>query len=93
MLNADSLKGVGVFTIGQRLAILKAVYLLKVAHNIVSLRRFVVSGSSDFAAQPKHPNDSKGPWWTNCMLWSRSRVHPSGWMDFFLIPAYPGQSS
>ncbi|KAJ7695055.1 hypothetical protein B0H17DRAFT_980234 [Mycena rosella] len=34
MLNADSLKGVGVSTIGQRLAILKAVYLVKVAHNI-----------------------------------------------------------
>ncbi|KAJ6624954.1 protein kinase regulator [Mycena sp. CBHHK59/15] len=34
MMNADALKGVGVSTIGQRLAILKAVYLVKVAHNI-----------------------------------------------------------
>ncbi|KAJ7460650.1 hypothetical protein FB451DRAFT_1371522 [Mycena latifolia] len=34
MLNADSLKAVGVSTIGQRLAILKAVYLVKVAHNV-----------------------------------------------------------
>ncbi|KAJ7113696.1 hypothetical protein C8R43DRAFT_1039768 [Mycena crocata] len=34
MLNADSLKAVGVSTIGQRLAILKAVYLVKLAHNV-----------------------------------------------------------
>ncbi|KAF7289515.1 hypothetical protein HMN09_01345600 [Mycena chlorophos] len=34
MLNAESLKAVGVSTIGQRLAILKAVYLLKLAHNV-----------------------------------------------------------
>ncbi|KAJ7089694.1 hypothetical protein B0H15DRAFT_980173 [Mycena belliarum] len=34
MLNAESLKGVGVTTIGQRLAILKAVYQVKVAHNV-----------------------------------------------------------
>ncbi|KAJ7132134.1 protein kinase regulator [Mycena epipterygia] len=34
MLNAESLKAVGVSTIGQRLAILKAVYLVKVAHNV-----------------------------------------------------------
>ncbi|KAJ7281924.1 hypothetical protein C8J57DRAFT_1463951 [Mycena rebaudengoi] len=34
MMNADALKSVGVSTIGQRLAILKAVYLVKVAHNI-----------------------------------------------------------
>ncbi|KAJ7230635.1 hypothetical protein GGX14DRAFT_584064 [Mycena pura] len=34
MWTSDSLKGVGVSTIGQRLAILKAVYLLKVAHKI-----------------------------------------------------------
>ncbi|KAJ7065199.1 hypothetical protein C8F01DRAFT_1124661 [Mycena amicta] len=34
MLNADALKAVGVSTIGQRLAILKAVYLLKLAHNV-----------------------------------------------------------
>ncbi|KAF7309572.1 hypothetical protein MIND_00328200 [Mycena indigotica] len=34
MLNAESLKAVGVSTIGQRLAILKAIYLLKLAHNV-----------------------------------------------------------
>ncbi|KAJ6496772.1 hypothetical protein DFH09DRAFT_1204978 [Mycena vulgaris] len=34
LLNAESLKAVGVSTIGQRLAILKAVYLVKVAHNV-----------------------------------------------------------
>ncbi|KAH8093779.1 hypothetical protein BXZ70DRAFT_897267 [Cristinia sonorae] len=33
-LDADSLKEVGVSTIGQRLAILKAIYLLKLHHNI-----------------------------------------------------------
>ncbi|KAJ7493427.1 hypothetical protein B0H11DRAFT_1717906 [Mycena galericulata] len=34
MLNQDTLKAVGVSTIGQRLAILKAVYLVKIAHNV-----------------------------------------------------------
>ncbi|KAJ7035617.1 hypothetical protein C8F04DRAFT_1097874 [Mycena alexandri] len=34
LLNADSLKSVGVSTIGQRLAILKAVYQVKLAHNV-----------------------------------------------------------
>ncbi|KAJ7918796.1 hypothetical protein B0H13DRAFT_1991729 [Mycena leptocephala] len=34
LLNADSLKAVGVSTIGQRLAILKAVYQLKLAYNV-----------------------------------------------------------
>ncbi|KAK7031426.1 hypothetical protein R3P38DRAFT_2773966 [Favolaschia claudopus] len=34
LLNADSLKAIGVSTIGQRLAILKAVYQLKLAYNI-----------------------------------------------------------
>lgn len=34
MLDAETLKTLGISTIGQRLAILKAVYLLKVANNI-----------------------------------------------------------
>ncbi|KAJ6469794.1 hypothetical protein C8R47DRAFT_1024008 [Mycena vitilis] len=34
LLNADALKSVGVATIGQRLAILKAVYQLKLAHGV-----------------------------------------------------------
>ncbi|KAJ6581177.1 hypothetical protein B0H19DRAFT_1207210 [Mycena capillaripes] len=34
LLNADSLKAVGVATIGQRVSILKAVYQLKLAHNV-----------------------------------------------------------
>lgn len=34
LLDADSLKEVGIATIGQRLAILKAVYQLKIANNI-----------------------------------------------------------
>jgi bZIP factor len=34
LLNAESLKAIGVSTVGQRLAILKAVYQLKLAHNI-----------------------------------------------------------
>ncbi|KDQ61573.1 hypothetical protein JAAARDRAFT_31030 [Jaapia argillacea MUCL 33604] len=34
ILDADSLKEIGVATIGQRLAILKAVYMVKLAHNI-----------------------------------------------------------
>ncbi|KAF9078195.1 hypothetical protein BDP27DRAFT_1207910 [Rhodocollybia butyracea] len=34
MLDAETLKSIGVTTIGQRLAILKAVYLLKIANNI-----------------------------------------------------------
>ncbi|KAG6910228.1 hypothetical protein DXG01_012363 [Tephrocybe rancida] len=34
MLDPEGLKGVGISTIGQRLAILKAVYLLKIAHDI-----------------------------------------------------------
>jgi bZIP factor len=34
MLDLEGLKSVGVSTIGQRLAILKAVYLVKVAHNV-----------------------------------------------------------
>ncbi|KAJ7746855.1 protein kinase regulator [Mycena maculata] len=34
MLNQDTLKAVGVSTVGQRLAILKAVYLVKIAHNV-----------------------------------------------------------
>jgi protein STE50 len=34
MLDAETLKGLGVTTIGQRLAILKAVYLLKMAYNV-----------------------------------------------------------
>lgn len=34
LLDAESLKEVGIATIGQRLAILKAVYNLKVANNI-----------------------------------------------------------
>ena len=33
-INADSLKSLGVTTIGQRLSILKAIYQVKVAHNI-----------------------------------------------------------
>ena len=33
-LDSDSLKDMGVTTIGQRLAILKAIYLLKLQHNI-----------------------------------------------------------
>lgn len=34
MLDSEGLKSIGVTTIGQRLAILKAVYLVKVAHNV-----------------------------------------------------------
>ncbi|KAF5355266.1 hypothetical protein D9758_006049 [Tetrapyrgos nigripes] len=34
MLDTDALKGVGVTSIGQRLSILKSVYLLKIQHNI-----------------------------------------------------------
>ena len=34
MLSPEELKDIGVVTIGQRLAILKAVYQLKLAHNI-----------------------------------------------------------
>ncbi|KAG6817546.1 hypothetical protein H0H87_007514 [Tephrocybe sp. NHM501043] len=34
LLDSDSLKGVGIATVGQRLAILKAVYLLKIAQNV-----------------------------------------------------------
>jgi protein STE50 len=34
MLGSEGLKGVGVATIGQRLAILKAVYNIKLAHNV-----------------------------------------------------------
>jgi len=34
MLSLEELKDIGVVTIGQRLAILKAVYQLKLAHNI-----------------------------------------------------------
>ncbi|KAJ4473677.1 hypothetical protein J3R30DRAFT_3780895 [Lentinula aciculospora] len=34
MLDVEALKGIGVASIGQRLAILKAVYLLKISHNI-----------------------------------------------------------
>lgn len=34
LLDAEGLKDMGIATIGQRLAILKAVYNLKVAHNI-----------------------------------------------------------
>ncbi|KAJ7272556.1 hypothetical protein B0H12DRAFT_1292213 [Mycena haematopus] len=34
LLNADSLKSIGVSTVGQRLAILKAVYQLKLAYNV-----------------------------------------------------------
>lgn len=34
LLDSDSLKEVGIATIGQRLAILKAVYLVKLAHNV-----------------------------------------------------------
>ena len=34
ILDADALKELGIATIGQRLAILKAVYNLKLAHNI-----------------------------------------------------------
>jgi hypothetical protein len=34
MLDADGLKAVGVSTIGQRLSILKSIYLLKVAHKV-----------------------------------------------------------
>lgn len=33
-INADGLKSLGVVTIGQRLSILKAIYQVKVAHNI-----------------------------------------------------------
>jgi bZIP factor len=34
MMDTDSLKSVGVATVGQRLAILKAIYQLKISHNI-----------------------------------------------------------
>lgn len=34
LLDSDGLKAVGVTTIGQRLAILKAVYMVKLAHNV-----------------------------------------------------------
>jgi hypothetical protein len=34
LLDSDGLKAVGVSTIGQRLSILKAVYNLKLAHNV-----------------------------------------------------------
>jgi protein STE50 len=34
MMNSETLKSIGVSTIGQRLAILKAVYQTKIAHNI-----------------------------------------------------------
>lgn len=34
MLDSEGLKTVGVSTIGQRLAILKAVYLVKLAHSV-----------------------------------------------------------
>ncbi|TRM60727.1 hypothetical protein BD626DRAFT_549464 [Schizophyllum amplum] len=34
MLDPEALKAVGVATIGQRLAILKAIYMLKIAHNV-----------------------------------------------------------
>jgi bZIP factor len=34
MLNSDALRELGVPTIGQRLAILKAIYQLKIANNI-----------------------------------------------------------
>jgi hypothetical protein len=34
MLDSEGLKAVGVSTIGQRLSILKAVYLIKIAHNV-----------------------------------------------------------
>lgn len=34
IIDSETLKGVGVQTIGQRLAILKAIYQLKLAHNI-----------------------------------------------------------
>lgn len=34
LLDPEGLKGVGIATIGQRLAILKAVYLLKIAHGV-----------------------------------------------------------
>lgn len=34
MLDSEGLKDVGVTTIGQRLAILKAVYQVKLAHNV-----------------------------------------------------------
>lgn len=34
MLDSEGLKAVGVATIGQRLAILKAVYLIKLAHDV-----------------------------------------------------------
>jgi bZIP factor len=35
MLTAEELKDIGIPTIGQRLAILKAIYQLKLAHNIL----------------------------------------------------------
>jgi protein STE50 len=34
VLDSDSIKEIGISTIGQRLAILKAIYLVKLAHNI-----------------------------------------------------------
>lgn len=64
MLDPETLKGVGVTTIGQRLAILKAIYQLKLAHNIplepedyippCSLPSFIISIGSHFVS-------SRGP--------------------------------
>ena len=34
MMDAETLKSVGIATIGQRLHILKAVYMIKLAHNV-----------------------------------------------------------
>ena len=34
MMDSETLKSVGVLTIGQRLHILKAVYMIKLAHNV-----------------------------------------------------------
>lgn len=34
MVDAETLKNIGIATVGQRLAILKAVYMIKLAHNV-----------------------------------------------------------
>lgn len=57
-INADGLKSLGVATIGQRLSILKAIYQVKVAHNIpIGEQHYVPPCEYPFVDLPSRTDD------------------------------------
>jgi hypothetical protein len=84
MLDQDALKSVGVSTIGQRLAILKAIYQTKLAHNIPldpdgyvppCLRLSLVHCAISLTLlQLRLKIVWKMSLWRNCILHSRTKV-------------------